>query len=404
VKVLVADKFEEVGLSGLKGLGCEVLYKPDLVGDSLRDAVAAEVPEILIVRSTKVTSDVVFAGKLELIIRAGAGVNTIDVEAASERGVYVANCPGKNSIAVAELAFGLMLSVDRHIAECDRDFRRGVWNKKAFSKARGLYGRTLGLVGLGNIAQEMVTRAKAFGMTVVAHSRWITPEVAAALGIKRAESLIDLAQLSDIVSLHLAYSSETKSIIGKEFFDALRPGSVLINTSRAEVVDEEALVEALKSGNIAAGLDVFAGEPSGGEGVVESPLASLPNVVVTHHIGASTDQAQEAVAAETVRIVKDYVLTGAVHNVVNVQKGSSKATHLLVVRHHDRVGVLADVFSIIRKYEINVQEMENVVLGSSKAAIAQISLDRELSPEGVQEIRSHPATLDVVQMPIGVGR
>jgi D-3-phosphoglycerate dehydrogenase len=400
MKVLVADKFEESGLKGLKSLGVEVISQPDLADEPLVQAIRDIAPNILIVRSTKVNRAMVADSSLEVIIRAGAGVNTIDVEAASEYGIYVANTPGKNAIAVAELAFGLMLAVDRHIADCDRDFRAGKWNKKEYSKAKGLYGRTLGIVGLGNIAQEMIVRAKAFGMQVIAFSRWMNPEVAAALGIGRASSLQELAEQADIVSLHLSLSPQTKGIIGREFFASMKPGSTFINTSRSEVVDEAALLEVLQNGRIFAGLDVFEGEPASAVADLASPLAQAPNVVVTHHIGASTDQAQEAVAGETVRIVKDYILTGTVPNVVNVARGGGHATHLLVVRHVDKVGVLADVFAILKDHGISIQEMENVVLGSAKAAIAQISLDREASPEALHDIKGLAPVFDAVQMPL----
>lgn len=400
MKVLVADKFEESGLNGLKALGCEVVYEPALAGDALAEAIRSHGPSILVVRSTKVGRPAIESGSLGVIIRAGAGVNTIDVEAASERGIFVANCPGKNAIAVAELAFGLILALDRHIAACDREFREGHWNKKAYSKARGLAGRTLGLVGMGSISQEMIPRARAFGMTVIAHSRWMTPEVAAALGIGRAETLEDLAAQADIVSLHVSLRPETRGMIGEAFLSRMKPGAMLVNTSRAEVVDEPALIAAVSAGRIKAGLDVFANEPTESECAIASPLAGLPGVVVTHHIGASTDQAQEAVASETVRIVKDYILTGVVPNVVNVAKAGAHATHLLVVRHVDKVGVLADIFAILKEAGISVQEMENVVLGAAKAAIAQISLDKEAPAEVLGAIKAHPAVFDGVQMPI----
>src|SRR6059036_2564106 len=186
--VLIADKFEESGRIGLRATGCEVLYQPDLKDDALVEAIAQKRPDVLVVRGTKVTEPMLAAGPLKLIVRAGAGYNTIDVAAASRRGIYVANCPGKNSIAVAELAFALILALDRRIADNVIALRRGEWNKKEFSKARGLFGRTLGLVGLGSIAQEMIPRAKAFGMPLIAWSRSLTTERAEALGVERKET------------------------------------------------------------------------------------------------------------------------------------------------------------------------------------------------------------------------
>ncbi|MFN8218746.1 MAG: 3-phosphoglycerate dehydrogenase family protein [Fimbriimonadales bacterium] len=400
MKVLVADKFEQSGLDGLAALGVEVVYEPDLKEDALNARIHESQAEVLVVRSTKVTEPMVTGTKLALIIRAGAGYNTIDVEAASRNGVYVANCPGKNSQAVAELAFGLMLALDRHIADNVIQLREGKWNKKGFSKAKGLYGRTLGLIGMGKIGQEMVTRAKAFGMNVVAYSRWMTSDVAAAMGIGRASSPNEVAQLADIISVHVSLTPETKGMLGKEFFAAMKPGSTLINTSRCEVVDQAALEQAMAEKGILAGLDVFDGEPSGGEGEYDGTLRHAKNAYCTHHIGASTDQAQEAVAAEVVRIVKDYLLTGSVPNVVNVHKGEI-ATHLLVVRHADRVGVLAHVLAVLKDEGANVQEMENIILGGAKAAIAQISLDKEPSPSAITQMKANPNVFDVAVMSIG---
>jgi D-3-phosphoglycerate dehydrogenase len=400
VKVLVADKFEESGRRGLADAGCEVLYEPDAKEDALAESLRASGAEVLIVRSTKVTRPMLQAGHLALVVRAGAGYNTIDVEAASERGISVANCPGKNSIAVAELAFGLIIALDRRIAENTADLKRGVWNKKEYGKARGLFGRPLGLIGVGGIGREMVPRARAFGMPVVAWSRRLTAERARELGIERKESPRDVAASSDVVSVHVALKPETTGLIGKDFFEAMRPGSFFVNTSRAEVVDQAALARAVSEGGIRAGLDVFAGEPSGASGAVDDPIFQLPGVIGTHHIGASTDQAQEAIAAETVRIVRQYRETGRAPNVVNLAK-KSPATHLLIVRHCDRVGVLAAVFDRIKKAGINVQETENVVFDGAKAAVARIHLSQAPSEEVLRDIESSTSDiLEVTLIPI----
>ncbi len=386
MKVLVADKFEKSGIDGLKALGLDVAYEPDLKDDSLLKSLQETSAEVLIVRSTKVTGPMAEVGNLGLIVRAGAGYNTIDVRAASGRGIYVSNCPGKNGIAVAELAFGLIIACDRHIPDNVASLRAGKWNKKEFSKARGLYGRTLGLVGFGNIGQEMVKRAKAFGMQVAVFSRWMTSEVAAEIGVTRAANAEELAELSDFVSIHVALTPETKGLIGKKFFEKLRPGSVFINTSRAEVVDQAALEAAISEKNIVAGLDVFEEEPSTAEGEYKGSLKDNRNVYCTHHIGASTDQAQEAVAAETVRIVKEIANTGVAPNVVNVSKGET-ASYLLIIRHADKVGVLAHIFEALKREGVSVQEMENIVLGGAKAAIAQIAIDKEPSPAAILAIK-----------------
>src|SRR5688572_23587490 len=208
MKVLVADSFEASGLDALKDAGCDVFYEPDLSGDALVRAIGSSGADILVVRSTQVTEPMLDAGGLSLIVRAGAGVNTIDVTGASQRGIYVSNCPGRNSIAVAELAFGLILALDRRIPDNVADLRGGRWNKKEYSKARGLYGRTLGLLGFGSIGQEMARRATAFGMTTVVWSRRFGREGAAALprelDVKVAPSPETVAAQSDVLSVHLA--------------------------------------------------------------------------------------------------------------------------------------------------------------------------------------------------------
>src|SRR5262245_41616482 len=250
MKVLVADKFEKSGIDGLKAAGCEVVYEPDLKDDALTQAIASSGADVLVVRSTKVTSPMLDAGRLSLIVRAGAGYNTIDVAGASRRGIYVSNCPGKNSIAVAELAFALMLALDRRIADSVIALRAGEWNKKEFSKARGLFGRTLGLVGVGKIGQEMIPRAKAFGMPVVAWSRSLTPEKAERLGVERKDSPLEVARAADVVSVHVALKPDTKLLIDADFFKAMKDGAYFVNTSRGEVVDQNALVEAIHSKKI----------------------------------------------------------------------------------------------------------------------------------------------------------
>jgi D-3-phosphoglycerate dehydrogenase len=242
--VLIADKFEKSGRDGLQAIGCEISFQPDLKDEALVEVIGTQKPDVLIVRGTKVTEQMLAAGPLKLIVRAGAGYNTIDVAAASRRGIYVSNCPGKNSIAVAELAFALILALDRRVADNVIALRAGQWNKKEFSKARGLFGRVLGLVGLGKIGQEMIPRARAFGMPVVAWSRSLTNEKAAELGVEKMDSPLDIARVADIVSVHVALKSDTRMLIGPDFFREMRDGAYFINTSRGEVVDENALAEA----------------------------------------------------------------------------------------------------------------------------------------------------------------
>jgi D-3-phosphoglycerate dehydrogenase len=395
MRILIADKFEDSGRNGLQALGFEVSYQPDLKDEAFVEAIRKERPDVLVVRGTKVTEPMLDAGPVKLVVRAGAGYNTIDVAAASQRGIYVSNCPGKNSIAVAELAFALILALDRRIPENVITLRRGEWNKKEFSKARGLFGRTLGLIGVGKIGQEMIPRARAFGMPVVAWSRSLTPERAAALEVEYKDSALAVARASDIVSVHLALKPETRGLIGAEFFQAMREGSYFINTARGDVVDQSALVHAMKSRGIRAGLDVFAAEPITSSGDFRDEIVKEANLYGTHHIGASTDQAQEAIAAETVRIVREFKETGKVPNVVNLAR-KTPATHRLVVRHLDRPGVLASVLDAIKAEQINVQEMENIVFEGAAAAVARINLDNAPSQEMLKRMRTESA--DIIEL------
>src|SRR5215213_7308957 len=385
MRVLIADKFEQSGRDGLQSLGCEISYQPDLKDDALVDAIRKEAPDVLVVRGTKVTEPMLDGGPVKLVIRAGAGFNTIDVAAASKRGIYVSNCPGKNSIAVAELAFALVLALDRRVADNVAALRRGEWNKKEFSKARGLFGRTLGLIGVGKIGQEMIPRARAFGMPVVAWSRSLTTEHAALLGVEAKESIKAVAAAADIVSVHLALNPETKNSLGADFFNAMHEGAYFINTARGEVVDQAALVAAMRSRGIRAGLDVYAVEPTSSTAEFRDEIVKEEGLYGTHHVGASTDQAQEAIAAETVRIVKEFKETGKVPNVVNLAR-QTPATHRLVVRHRDRPGVLAGVLEAIKAEQINVQEMENIVFEGAAAAVARINLDNAPAKESLRKL------------------
>lgn len=377
MKILIADKFPAAGIADLESSGCVVVSGPDLQDDTLTAALSEHQPDVLIVRSTKVQQpQLEAASSLALIIRAGAGVNTIDVSGASARGVYVANCPGKNSVAVAELAFAHILSLDRRLVDGATDLRNGKWNKKGYQQATGIHGRTLGLLGVGGIGQEMIPRAHAFGMNVVAWSRSLTAERAAELGVTFAPTPLDVARQCDVLSIHLALNDDTRGLVGDELLSALPDGAFVINTARGDVVDQDALERHVRERGLRAGLDVFRDEPTSGTGELEPDIFALEGVQGTHHIGASTEQAQAAVADETVRIVRVFKNEGTVANCVNLADRAD-ATHLLVVRHRDEVGVLAGVLDGLREAGINVQEMENVLFKGGDAACARIQVSAD---------------------------
>ncbi|MBL8142666.1 MAG: hydroxyacid dehydrogenase [Acidobacteria bacterium] len=420
MKVLVADKFEKSGLDGLKAAGCEVVYEPDVKDDSLLAAITATAADVVVVRSTKVTEPMMDAGQVSLIVRAGAGYDNINIAAASARGIYVANCPGKNSVAVAELAFGLIIALDRRIPDNVADLRAGKWNKKEYSKARGLYGRTLGLLGFGNIAQEIAKRAQAFGMNIAVWSEIgvetdrsglpidlpmlvrLKPSTGSPIEplVRVCDSPEEVAAQSDILSVHLALNDKTRGLVNANVFNNLKPGSFFLNTARGEVVDYAALEQAVKERQLRVALDVYGKEPSSGVADFSDPLLSLPNVYGTHHIGASTDQAQEAIAAETVKIIRNYVETGRVNNVVNLSR-QTPAKYVLVVRHKDKPGVLASVFAALRDQSVNVQEAENIVFTGAQAAVARINVDAEPAESALAAaIASNTDILDIQVVPL----
>lgn len=396
MRILIADKFSSTGQQTLRELGHEVESQPGLGAGDLPAALTQHRPDVLIVRSTKVTDAAFEAGKeLALVVRAGAGVNTIDLESASRRGVFVANCPGKNAIAVAELAFGLILALDRRICEANAELEAGTWNKKAYGKGRGLFGRSLGLVGYGAIARELAKRARAFGMVVAAYDPFIDRAHAEQRKVGVCETLDELLGRSEVVSVHVPYRESTRHMIGARELALLPEGALLIHTARGGVVDDRALAEAVRSGRIRAGLDVYEDEPSEGQAPFELPWRELSGAYKTPHIGASTEQAAEAIAAETVRIICEFAQRGSVPNCVNLDS-EQNGQFTLVVRHHDRVGVLATILGALRKHQLNVQAMNNVVFkGPEGAASASIVIENEPSAELLDDIRGHADVLGV---------
>jgi D-3-phosphoglycerate dehydrogenase len=413
LKVLIADKFEQSGIDGLRAIGCEVVFEPDLKDAALAEAIGKTQADVLVVRSTVVTEAMMDAGHLDLIVRAGAGYNTIDVASASKRGIFVSNCPGKNSIAVAELAFGLIIALDRRIPDNVAELKLGKWNKKEYSKAKGLHGATLGLLGFGKIGQEMAKRAMAFGMNLAIWSeigvqvnRESIPvdlplllqfhpesETLIAERITVYKTPAEVAENCDILSIHVAAGPLTKNLVNAEVLDKLKPGAYVVNTARPDVLDYKALAKAVKEKGIRAAVDVYPGEPAEGKAEFASPVLGLPGVYGTHHIGASTDQAQEAIAAETVRIVKTFKETGGVPNVVNLA-AKSPATHALIIRHRDRPGVLAHVFNTLREAKINVQETENIIFAAAEAAVARVNMDAEPTAAVIARIKENKDILD----------
>jgi D-3-phosphoglycerate dehydrogenase len=393
MKILIADKLSPRAVDALKELGADVTMNPELKAEDLPSALGDA--EILVVRSTKVKAETIEAApNLSLIVRAGAGVNTIDLECASTHGVHVANCPGKNTDAVAELAIGHLVAADRRIVNAANDLREGKWRKKEYAKANGLKGRVLGIVGLGSIGRAVAKRALGLEMEVVAWSRSLTPEKAEALGIGYCENAAEVASKADAISVHLAVTPDTKHFIDADFFGQMKDGAVFINTSRGEIVDTAALKKAITEKNLRVGLDVYENEPAASAPDFEdTELAGM--VAGTPHIGASTAQAAEAIAAETVRVIKAYKEKGRPVNAVNIQEKTSAIINL-VVRHYNRVGVLAGVLGELRTAGINIEEMENHIFEGGEAACCTLKLDEKPDSDLVGRIEKLENVIQVM--------
>jgi D-3-phosphoglycerate dehydrogenase len=394
LKVLVADKFPDKYIQQMKDLDLEVIYQPKLGEKELPEA-AKEV-DILVVRSTVVSEETINASKkLNLIIRAGSGVNNIAISAANKKGIYVTNCPGMNAVAVAELAIGLIVALDRFIPENVFDFRNSIWNKDKYSKGKGLKGKTLGVIGVGNIGKEVAKRALAFEMNV--YGKDITR--IEGVQIKDFSEMDQLLPLCDVISIHLPATPQTKGLFNKQMFSYMKDGAYIINTSRHDIIVEDDLIEAIKEKNFRVAVDVFKGEPEGKSGEVKSKLQDNPNIYITHHIGASTEQAQDAVAEETINIIKHYVHSGVIDHWVNRAKVTD-SHYQLVVKHYDKPGVLASVLDLLREGDINIEEIENVIFDGGIAASCTMKLKNSATADMLKKMSENPNVISVSHVEI----
>ena len=319
MKILIADSFPETHQEKLTAAGHDLTFDASLEGDALTAAIADH--EVLIVRSTKVPAETLTAAdNLKLVIRAGAGTNTIDKSAAAESDIRVCNVPGANALAVAELVLGMMISLDRNIPDNVADLNNGIWNKKKYSVARGLCGQSVGILGLGSIGFAVAERARAFGMDVFAISKSGRSADAeqriADAGIVQLASMDELLAQCDIVTLHMPATADTKGMVNDDFLGKMKDGAMLINTSRGDLVDETALLKAIDNKGIRVGLDVYNNEPGAGDSSFSSDIANHPGVCSTHHIGASTTQAQVAVSDGVLNVIAAYQ-NGEIKNCVN---------------------------------------------------------------------------------------
>jgi len=405
MRVLVADKLHPRALEELRTLPVDVLYEPELTKETLESKISGA--GILVVRSKEVTRKAIeSARQLNLIVRAGAETSTIDVKAASERGIYVANCPGKNSSAVAELVFGLLVAIDRRIPDAVASLRSGKWERLEYGKAEGLYGKTIGIAGLGAIGRDVASRAKAFGLHPVGWSRSLTPARAQELGIERVSTLDELASRSDILTVHLALNERTRQAFNRKIFDLMPKRAIFVNCARPDLVDYQAMREAVAQKGLRVGIDVIPNEPRGKKEVSPelftetTPSATGGFLYATPHIAASTDQAQLAIATETVRVIRSFLLEGHVPNVQNVMN-LTHARFQMVIRMLDRVGTFANVLAVIKRHGINVEEVTNTVFEGGGASCAKLRVVSRPSEACFAEIRAFEEVLhvDIVQLP-----
>jgi D-3-phosphoglycerate dehydrogenase len=404
MRLLIADKLHPKAIEELKTLPLEVVYEPELTKESLETKLGGV--GILVVRSTEVTATAIAGAKhLNLIVRAGASYNSIDVRAASRSGIYVANCPGKNASAVAELVLGMMVALDRRVPDAVASLRAGKWERQEYGKAEGLHGKTLGVAGMGAIGREVALRAKSFGLNVIAWSRSLTPSRANDLGVVYAPSIDELAAKSHAITLHLALVERTRHIVNRRVIGLLQDRATVINMARADLVDMEALTEAVETRGIRVGLDVYTNEPRGTKAFPTPELfrstASGGVIYGTPHIAAATDQAQLAIASETVRVIRSFLHEGTVPNVVNVSS-SSAARFQLVIRMLDKVGTFANVLAVLKRHSINVEEVTNTVFEGGVAACAKLRLLSRPAEACLAEIKAFDEVLhvDLVTLPM----
>ncbi len=384
MRIFVACELSDAALQQLRALGSEVDYRPDCPAGELAEAITDV--GILVVGSQRVAGDVIERGQiLQMIVRAGEGVGDIALEDASGQGVFVMHCPNRHADAVAELVMGLVVALDRRIVEHTLALRDGQWHPGKYA-ARGLAGRTLGILGYAGLGQRVAELAQAYRMHVVG---WM-PTLAGEFhepddGVEFCSYPRELARLSDVVVL-LPFEGDATRIVDGSFLECLAPGATLVHLGDAGAIDEDALRLAIEQRQLRVGIDIFDSEPVGESGRFRCDLLSAPGVVATPHLGALTAQAREATAAEVVRIIRAFLITGELVNCLNLMD-RSPATWQLVLRVKDQVGVMASILDAIRADGINAEEITSRVFKGAKAAWCTIALDERPSREAVDAIR-----------------
>lgn len=393
MRILVACDLPELALEQLRALASDVVYEPDLSAAQLRDAVGDV--GILVVKSTRVSPETLDrATGLQLIVHAGSGAGEISIEEASAAGVFVSHCPQTHATAVAELTMGLILALDRRIVENAVAMREGRWIRSQFTDAHGLAHRTIGILGYGEIGRQVARRARAFNMRVVAWAPDLTAEAPHEPDVEFCNWPRELARMSDIVTVHAVADDEDEHdvIVDAEFLESLPAGAYLVHMGRPGAIDQNALIEAIQSRNLRVATDVYISEPASDTARARFRIAEQPGVVCTQHIGALTQQARGATAAEVVRIIRAFLVSGELTNCLNLAD-RSPATWQLVLRLRDQVGVMAAVLEAVRADGINAEEITSRVFTGAKAAWCTIALDERPSTEALEAIRALPDVL-----------
>ena len=386
MRILAICELPDVALEQLRLLGAEVRYEPTLRPDQLRQAIPGA--GVLIVGSKRVSPEVIAAGDaLQMIVHAGPGVGDVAVEEASAQGVFITECPNQHAIAVAELTFGLILALDRRIVDNTLATREGRWQRAEFRDARGLAGRTLGVLGYGSAGREVARRAASFGMNVVAWSPTPPGEGISAPGVTFCNWPRELARQSDIVTVHaIDGRAEQEVLVNAEFLDNMRQGAYLVHVGHPAAAEEAALADAVGKRDLRVALDIYGSAPVGEVTRFRSRLCELPGVISTQHIGPLTEQALHAIAGEVVRIIRGFVVSGEIINCLNLLE-RSPATWQLVLRARDAVGVMAAILEAIRADGINAEEITSRVFQGARAAWCTVALDERPSTEALDAIR-----------------
>ncbi|MGD8453037.1 MAG: NAD(P)-dependent oxidoreductase [Phycisphaerae bacterium] len=387
MNILVTCELPEFALEQLRSLGSVVDYKPQLPPEQLRDAIPGI--SVLVVDSRRVSPETIARGDmLQMIVRAGAGPGDVAVEEASAQGVFVTHCPTQHAVAVAELTFGLLLALDRRILDMTEATHEGRWVRGKFKDARGLAGRTLGVLGYGAAGREVARRATAFGMKVLAWCPTLAAEAPHEPGITFCNWPRELARQSDFVTVHVPPGPEERiALVDTEFLESMRPGACLVHVGHPTAEEEAALADAVTRRGLRVALDAYGAAPTADSARYRCPLADLPGTIVTQHQGPLTEQAQHAIAAEVVRIARSFIVSGDITNCLNLLE-RSPATWQLVLRARDAVGVMASILEAVRADGINVEEISSRVFLGARAAWCTVALDERPSNEALEAIRS----------------